>query len=130
MPISKIGAGPEMDGHFAVHLIAPWPMSWLLGNALEHTAHHVAQAPDGELAAIQDHLEAEFPEIIQKVKLTDCLRILAFCKLYDYEQHRWLDYAGQPMSEDRSNSEIVLAPGIFAGTVNDGGKGGKSMNVA
>ena len=86
----------------AVHVIAPWPMSWLLASALDHTAHHVApKVPDGELAAIQDHLESEFPEIIQIVKVTDCLRILAFCKLYDYQQHCWLDYDGHPMSEDR-----------------------------
>ncbi len=85
----------------SVHLVAPWPVSWLLGNPFEHTAHHVGpKVPSSELPAFQDQLEAAFPEVIQKVKLTDCLRILAFCKLYDYQEHRWLDYTGQPMSEN------------------------------
>ena len=43
--------------------------------------------------------KSAFPDIILQVKLTDCLRILAFCKLYDYHQHRWLDYDGKPMSD-------------------------------
>lgn len=84
-----------------VHLIAPWPLNWLLGNSLEHTAHHVApKVPGGELSDVQALLEAEFPDIVQKVRLTECWRILAFCKLYDYEQHRWLDYTGKPMPND------------------------------
>ncbi len=83
-----------------VHLIAPWPIGWLLGNSLEHTAHHVApKVPDGELSVVQEQLHAAFPEIIQRVNLTDCLRILALCKLYDYQQHRWLDFDGKPTTE-------------------------------
>ena len=81
----------------SVHMIAPWPLSWLLGNALEHTAHHVApKVPDHELATVQGELAAAFPGVICQVKLTDCWRILALCKLYDYENHRWLEYDGQP----------------------------------
>jgi hypothetical protein len=83
-----------------VHLIAPWPIGWLLGNSLDHTAHHVApKVPDGKMAAVQDQLDAAFPEIIQIVHLTECRRILACCKLYDYTEHRWLDYDGKPMSD-------------------------------
>jgi omega-6 fatty acid desaturase (delta-12 desaturase) len=83
----------------SVHLIAPWPLNWLLGNALEHTAHHVApKMPDRELARVQSQLEEEFPDVVCQVKVTDCLRILAYCKLYDYENHRWLDFSGRPWS--------------------------------
>lgn len=96
-----------------VHLVAPWPIAWLLGNSLEHTAHHVApKASDGELSDVQDQLEAEFPEIIQKVRLTDCLGILAFCKLYDYEQHCWLDYSGKPMTDDSDALPGTATSGI------------------
>ncbi len=81
-----------------VHLIVPWPLGWLLGDALEHTAHHVApKAPDGELPALQSELEAAFPDAVCRVKLIDCRHILAYCKLYDYDNHRWLDYSGAPM---------------------------------
>jgi omega-6 fatty acid desaturase (delta-12 desaturase) len=86
-----------------VHLIAPWPLDWLLGNSLEHAAHHVApRAPDGELAAVLAELEAAFPDAVCRVKLTDCPHILAFCKLYDYEKHCWLGYDGKPMGEYQS----------------------------
>jgi acyl-lipid omega-6 desaturase (Delta-12 desaturase) len=91
-----------------VHLIAPWPLNWLVGDALEHTAHHVApKAPDRELAAVQDELEAVFPDAVRQVKLADCLRILAYCKLYDYDNHRWLDYAGAPIRAVIGDVEAV-----------------------
>jgi omega-6 fatty acid desaturase (delta-12 desaturase) len=93
----------QADVECSMHMIAPWPLSWLLGNALEHTAHHVApKMPDGDLAKAQIELEAAYPDVIHQVKLTDCLHILAFCKLYDYEKHCWLDYDGKPMGEYRS----------------------------
>jgi omega-6 fatty acid desaturase (delta-12 desaturase) len=84
----------------SVHLIAPWPLSRLVGNALEHTAHHVTpKTPDRDLAAVQSELEEEFPGVVCQVKLAECRRILACCKLYDYANHRWLDYSGQPQAE-------------------------------
>jgi omega-6 fatty acid desaturase (delta-12 desaturase) len=97
----------QADVECSMHMIAPWPLSWLLGNALEHTAHHVApKMPDGDLAEAQIELEAAYPDVIHQVKLTDCLHILAFCKLYDYENHCWLDYDGKPMGEYRSQKQI------------------------
>jgi acyl-lipid omega-6 desaturase (Delta-12 desaturase) len=82
----------------AVHVVAPWLLDWLLGYALDHSAHHVApKTPSAGLAASQHRLESAFPEMIERVNLFDCLRILAHCKLYDYENHCWVDYNGTPM---------------------------------
>jgi omega-6 fatty acid desaturase (delta-12 desaturase) len=84
----------------SVHLVAPWWIECLLGNSLEHTAHHVApKVGEVQQSEIQHQLEESQPEIIQKVHLFDCLQILAACKLYDYENHRWLDFDGNVTSE-------------------------------
>jgi omega-6 fatty acid desaturase (delta-12 desaturase) len=84
----------------AVHVVAPRWLDWLLGHALDHTAHHVApRTSSADLADAQRHLEEAFPELIVRVSLFECRRILAVCKLYDYENHRWLDYDGKPTTE-------------------------------
>jgi omega-6 fatty acid desaturase (delta-12 desaturase) len=33
------------------------------------------------------------------------------CKLYDYERHRWLDFAGQPTSEPLVRRAVAAAHG-------------------
>ncbi len=89
-------AGPDC----AVHVVAPWPIDLLLGNVLDHTAHHVApKLPYPELAECQEQLETSVPGVIETVNLFGCLRIFALCKLYDYENHRWLDFDGNPTTE-------------------------------
>ena len=86
----------------AVHIVAPRLIDWLLGNSLDHTAHHFApKTPSADLAVCQQRLESAFPDLIERVNLFDCLRILAFCKLYDYENHRWLDYDGRVQAYTR-----------------------------
>ena len=46
--------------------------------------------------------DGDMPTALCRLKLTDCPHILAFCKLYDYEKHCWLDYDGTPMGEYQS----------------------------
>ncbi len=81
-----------------VHLLVPWPLDWLMGHSLEHTAHHVdPRVPFPALADCQRRLEESCASItVQRLTLGDCLRILAACKLYDYQRHCWLDYDGRP----------------------------------
>jgi omega-6 fatty acid desaturase (delta-12 desaturase) len=83
------------DVSLAVHVVTPWPVDWLLGNALNHTAHHVDPGlPFPDLPARQQQLEQACGEVIQRVRLADFRRLLATCKLYDYERHCWLDFQG------------------------------------
>src|SRR5262249_42560431 len=84
-----------------VHNVIPWPLGWLTGNSLEHTAHHVdPKVPFTTLPASQRRLEETCPEVVvQRLTLRECLRILAACKLYDYRGHRWLGYDGKATAE-------------------------------
>jgi omega-6 fatty acid desaturase (delta-12 desaturase) len=87
-----------------VQLLAPWPVSWLLGHSLEHTAHHAdPRIPFPALASCQQRLAEAYAPALPRVRLSDCCRILAACKLYDYQRHCWLDYTGRPTAEAGSH---------------------------
>jgi len=86
--------------HGTVHVEFPPPVAALLGNIMEHTAHHIdVGIPMFDLPEAQRRVEAEFPGDVPQVRWTlgyylDCCRR---CKLYDYEDRRWLGFAGEPV---------------------------------
>lgn len=82
------------------HVIGPWPWGILLPNLTEHNAHHVdPKVPLYNLPKTQKLLEDVYPEVIvQEFTFTAFRRLLATCQLYDYEKHRWHDFAGEPTS--------------------------------
>ena len=68
---------------------------------MEHTAHHADPAvPHYELAEAQSELESAYPAdiIVETWNVRDFLKTLRTCRLYDYAQHRWLDYDGTPLT--------------------------------
>jgi omega-6 fatty acid desaturase (delta-12 desaturase) len=85
-----------------VHVELPRPIELFLHNILDHTAHHVdPKIPLYNLPDAQKRLEAAYPEQIKIVPWTfgSYFHTLRTCRLYDYENHRWLDYDGTPTSE-------------------------------
>jgi omega-6 fatty acid desaturase (delta-12 desaturase) len=75
-----------------------------MGHALEHTAYHAdPRIPFPALAACQQRLVEAYAPAFPRVRLSDCRRTLAACKLYDYRRHCWLDYAGRPTAEGGSH---------------------------
>lgn len=85
-----------------VHVILPFGLHWLANNILEHNAHHVdPRVPLHNLPAAQGRLEAAYPEDVhtERLSLGYVLWLFRTCRLYDYEQRRWLDYDGTPTSE-------------------------------
>ena len=84
------------------HMVLPRPLGRMLHNIMDHPAHHIDPTiPLYELPASQELLEEQAPEhsIVVPLTLGEFLRICRLCKLYDYRQHRWLDFAGQPTTE-------------------------------
>jgi omega-6 fatty acid desaturase (delta-12 desaturase) len=82
-----------------VHVELPWPFDWLMGHAMEHTAHHAAPGvPLTALPECQRRLAEAFPAAIPTTSWRACLRAFEVCKLYDYEGHRWIDFEGRPLS--------------------------------
>ena len=66
---------------------------------MDHTAHHVnTRVPLHNLPACQKALEGVDPSIIvHRLRWCGLLRTLSVCRgLYDYENHRWLDFSGRP----------------------------------
>lgn len=78
----------------------PRILGWAYHNIMEHTAHHVdCSVPMYRLKQAQRDLEARHrPHIVVEMfSLGYLLRILRACKLYDYDNHRWVGYDGAPI---------------------------------
>jgi omega-6 fatty acid desaturase (delta-12 desaturase) len=85
------------------HIVYPWPMNLFLHHLMEHTAHHVdSKIPLYQLGGGQKDLETAFPSIVvETFSMASFLRTLSVCQLYDYVNHRWLDFDGQPTTESK-----------------------------
>jgi omega-6 fatty acid desaturase (delta-12 desaturase) len=85
----------------STHMVLPWPLERILHNIMDHAAHHIdPRIPLYELPESQRMLEQQAPDhvIVQRLTWREYLRICRACKLYDYREHRWLDFDGLPTS--------------------------------
>jgi len=85
-----------------VHAQMPRWLDWVSAFIMQHTAHHVnSRIPLYRLPASQRCLERAYPReiIVEPWRLTAVGKIVARCKLYDYENHRWLNFKGRPTTE-------------------------------
>ena len=95
------------------HVILPWGLGKLFHNIMEHTAHHAnPRIPLYNLPECQRELEQIYPEdvAIEVWTLGRFVRNLGRCKLYDYTNHRWLNFAGKPTTwpiHERKSGELV-----------------------
>jgi len=77
----------------SVHITFPKPLNFVLHNIMEHTAHHVnMNIPLYNLNDAQAKLETTFGTKIKTVNwsIKYYWQSIRKCKLYDYEEHRWL----------------------------------------
>jgi omega-6 fatty acid desaturase (delta-12 desaturase) len=82
-----------------VHIELPRPVELVLHNIMEHTAHHAdPRVPLYNLEQAQKNLEAAYGDNIVVVPFTlgGLFKTLRTCRLFDYENHRWLDWNGTP----------------------------------
>lgn len=85
--------------HGTIHVQLPRTIEYIFHNIFDHTAHHVdPKIPLYHLPRSQERLEARYPAdiIIVPGSVPGLHRVLRVCKLYDYERHCWLDFAGRP----------------------------------
>lgn len=79
-----------------VHVGFPPVIGALLGNIMEHTAHHLdVRIPLFELPAAQRAIESLFPRQVIRVEPWSWRAYSAACRtcqLYDYENRRWLPF--------------------------------------
>ena len=80
-----------------VHVEFPPVIGALLGNIMEHTAHHLdVRIPLFELPAAQRAIESLFPGKVIRVEpwsWRDYAAACRACQLYDYDERRWLRFA-------------------------------------
>lgn len=84
-----------------VHLTFPWRIGGLMHHIMEHTAHHVDMSvPLYRLKQAQAKLEELLPGriVVQKFSWRWYFDTARRCKLYDFAQRCWTDYAGRPTS--------------------------------
>jgi len=80
-----------------VHVEFPWLVGKLLGNIMEHTAHHVdVKIPLLRLPEAQRELESRFSGkvLVQAWSWRGYVENCRQCQLYDYEKRRWLNFEG------------------------------------
>jgi omega-6 fatty acid desaturase (delta-12 desaturase) len=85
-----------------VHIELPRPIELILHNIMEHTAHHAdPRVPLYNLEQAQKKLEETYAGNIVVVPFTlgGVSNTLRTCRLFDYENHRWLDWNGSPTTE-------------------------------
>lgn len=86
----------------SVHLAMPRWLSSLVHHMFCHAAHHVCPSvPCYRLYDAQRELDAAMgaASVVIPLRPGALLAVFRRCKLYDYEQHRWLDFEGNPTSE-------------------------------
>ena len=91
------------------HVIFPGPINWFIHNIMDHTAHHAdSRVPLYHLAEAQKCMRKAFAADIVEHRFTmrSFRYMLGVCQLYDYRNHRWLNWAGEPTS----SSTIEVAP--------------------
>lgn len=81
----------------SVRIAMPRIAELFLLNIFEHTAHHVdSKIPLYRLRESQKVLEGAFPEeiVVQTTSIKQFHNTMKTCKLYDYDNHQWLDFEG------------------------------------
>jgi len=89
------------DQDVTVHVQMPRWYGLLSHNIMDHPAHHLhPKIPLYRLRAAQRQLNRLLGEraVIQRFSPAYLLTTLTRCKLYDFSEHRWLDFAGRPTS--------------------------------
>jgi acyl-lipid omega-6 desaturase (Delta-12 desaturase) len=79
-----------------VHARLPQPLHALSNNIMEHNAHHADPSiPLYSLRPLQGRMRSSFPGIpFLQLTPASYLRTLSCCKLFDFTQNRWVDFAG------------------------------------
>lgn len=97
----------------SLHLEFPALLRALMHNVYEHAVHHVnVRVPYHRAAQAQQKLNELAPDtaVVQKFTFGWLHETLRDCRLYDYENHRWLDFDGKPTSPAHASAARHAAP--------------------
>jgi len=83
----------------SVQLVFPKGFGLISNNIMEHSAHHVnTKIPLYNLAKAQRHLNEliGLAAVMERFTPWSFLRIMRYCKCFDYENRQWLGFDGHP----------------------------------
>lgn len=86
----------------SVHMLFPVWYGVVSNNIMDHPAHHVStKIPLYNLRRAQRRLNEVLGEaaIVERFSPVRFFGTMVRCKLYDYDNHRWLSFAGVPTTE-------------------------------
>ncbi|MCP5144063.1 MAG: fatty acid desaturase [Gammaproteobacteria bacterium] len=86
----------------SVHWVFPGWFGTMIHDVMDHPVHHLhPRVPVYKLRAAQAHLNELLGEyaIVEKFTWSTLFDTMRRCKLYDFENHRWLDFDGNPTTE-------------------------------
>ena len=88
----------QAQSRCTVHLVLPWAIDGVLHHIMQHTAHHLdVTVPLYRLRDAQSALEAAGAEVVvYRWTPLSFFRHLRICKLYDFENRRWVGFDGRP----------------------------------
>jgi acyl-lipid omega-6 desaturase (Delta-12 desaturase) len=104
-----------------VHAQMPWWIDWMSAFIMQHTAHHVnSRIPLYRLTESQRRLERAYSDeiIVEPWRFSAIGKTLKRCKLYDYENHCWLNFKGEPTTEPDATMREFKARGLRRGNSN------------
>lgn len=93
-----------------MHVRFPYWYNLLSHHVMQHTAHHIdPRIPLYNLPKAQQALTKLLGDKMVTVSfsLQGFLQTMSKCKLYDYENHRWLDFNGVPTSKGLFESSRI-----------------------
>lgn len=93
--LGSLASQPE---ELAVHVGVPAWLNYMTHYVLEHPVHHIhAMIPHYRLKQAQAELAGLVPPSIVAMPFTigNMRDVLRRCRLYDYDHHAWLDFAGE-----------------------------------
>ena len=96
-PVDRREAIPQEA--LSLHLEFPHVVKQLVHNVYDHGAHHVnVRIPFHRLPEAQRRLNEMVGDaaMVQRFSFRWLHETLRDCKLYDYDNHRWLDFDGKP----------------------------------
>ena len=106
---------PDREGNgrqefISVNLVFPDWLRLLMHDVYTHPVHHVCPAiPCYQLREAQEHLSKllDGRGVTQQFSFSWLFETMRICQLYDYQNHHWLDFDGNPTSGSTLVNEEV-----------------------
>lgn len=97
------------------HVVMPTWFSTLIHHALDHPVHHIApRVPGYRVREAQRVLNGLLGDhaIVTPFTFAWFFKTMRVCRLYDYENHRWLDWDGTPTTGSTLKPHVAERLGV------------------